>query len=63
MHWNPPPVLQAAAPVGEYSVRVAIDLVIYGDTLGSEYPDWVFSGGFAVPQVPSGGSASGAPVA
>ena len=35
------------------------DLVIHGDTLRSEYPDWVFSGGFAVPQVPSGGAAGG----
>jgi hypothetical protein len=31
-----------------------IDLVIHGDTLRSEYPDWVFSSGFAVPQVPGG---------
>jgi hypothetical protein len=31
------------------------DLVIHGDTLRSEYPDWNFSGGFAVPQVPAGG--------
>lgn len=34
-------------------------LVIHGDTLRSEYPNWVFSGGFAVPQVPSGGGAGG----
>ncbi len=27
-------------------------LVVHGDTLRSEYPDWVFSGGFAVAQVP-----------
>jgi hypothetical protein len=30
------------------------DIVIHGDTLRSEYPDWNFSGGFAVPQVPQG---------
>ena len=30
------------------------ELVTHGDTLRSEYPDWVFSGGFAVPQVPGG---------
>jgi len=29
------------------------DVVIQGDTLRSEYPDWNFSGGFAVPQVPA----------
>src|SRR5262249_14989499 len=28
------------------------DIVVHGDTLRSEHPDWVFSGGFAVPQVP-----------
>jgi hypothetical protein len=27
------------------------DLVIHGDTLRSEYPEWRFGGGFAVPQV------------
>lgn len=36
-----------------------IDLVIHGDTLRSEYPDWVFSGGFAVPQVPGGAVTGG----
>jgi hypothetical protein len=35
------------------------DLVIHGDTLRSEYPDWVFSGGFAVPQVSGGGATGG----
>jgi hypothetical protein len=35
------------------------DLVIHGDTLRSEYPDWSFSGGFAVPQVPAGGTTGG----
>jgi hypothetical protein len=34
-------------------------LVIHGDTLRSEYPDWNFSGGFAVPAVPAGSAASG----
>jgi hypothetical protein len=29
-------------------------LVIHGDTLRSEYPNWNFSGGFAVPQVGPG---------
>jgi hypothetical protein len=36
-----------------------IDLVIHGDTLRSEYPNWVFSGGFAVPQVPGGAVTGG----
>jgi hypothetical protein len=36
-----------------------IDLVIHGDTLRSEYPDWVFSGGFAVPQAPGGAVTGG----
>ena len=34
------------------------DLVVHGDTLRSEYSDWVFSGGFAVPQVPAPGGAT-----
>jgi hypothetical protein len=29
------------------------DVVVQGDTLRSEYSDWNFSGGFAVPQVPA----------
>ena len=38
-----------------------IDLVIHGDTLRSEYPDWSFGGGFAVPSVPKpAGSANSA---
>ncbi len=35
------------------------DLVIHGDTLRSEHPDWSFSGGFAVAQVPAGGTTGG----
>jgi Domain of unknown function (DUF4157) len=35
------------------------DVVIQGDTLRSEYPDWIFSGGFAVPQVPAPGGPGG----
>jgi hypothetical protein len=35
------------------------DIVIQGDTLRSTYPDWVFSGGFAVPQVPGGAVTGG----
>jgi len=35
------------------------DVVEQGDTLRSEYPDWVFSGGFAVAQVPAAGSPGG----
>jgi Domain of unknown function (DUF4157) len=34
-----------------------ISVVVQGDTLRSEYPDWNFSGGFAVPQVPAPGNA------
>ena len=41
------------------STTGVMSLVIHGDTLRSEYPNWVFSGGFAVPQVPSGGAAGG----
>ncbi|MDQ6867027.1 MAG: hypothetical protein M3178_00910 [Pseudomonadota bacterium] len=36
------------------STTGAADVVIHGDTLRSEYPDWVFSGGFAVPEIPGG---------
>jgi hypothetical protein len=35
------------------------DIVVQGDTLRSEYPDWFFGGGFAVPQVPAGGVTGG----
>lgn len=35
------------------------DVVVQGDTLRSEYPNWVFSGGFAVAQVPQVGPAGG----
>jgi hypothetical protein len=35
------------------------DVVIQGDTLRSEHPDWVFSGGFAVPQAPDAGGPGG----
>ncbi|HEY4329327.1 MAG TPA: hypothetical protein VGN88_06300 [Phycisphaerae bacterium] len=31
-----------------------MDLVIHGDTLRSEYSNWSFGGGFAVPSVPKG---------
>jgi hypothetical protein len=43
----------ALTPHGPSATGVA-DVVIHGDTLRSEYPDWNFSGGFAVPQVPQG---------
>jgi hypothetical protein len=41
------------------STTGVMGLVIHGDTLRSEYPNWVFSGGFTVPQVPSSGAAGG----
>ena len=47
---NPSGTLSLHGP----SATGVIGAVIHGDTLRSEYPDWVFSGGFAVPQVPGG---------
>jgi len=41
------------------SATGAASVVVQGDTLRSEYPDWIFSGGFAVPQVPAGGQGGG----
>jgi hypothetical protein len=53
--------IDAAGTLGLHRPNSAgvADIVIHGDTLRSEYPDWNFSGGFAVPAVPAGGAVAG----
>jgi hypothetical protein len=48
--------LHAPAAVGPGS------LVVHSDTLRSGYSDWNFSGGFTVPDVPSGGTTGGSAI-
>jgi hypothetical protein len=53
--------IDAAGTLNLHQPRTAgvSDIVVQGDTLRSEYPNWIFSGGFAVPQVPGGNVTAG----